>query len=253
MDGKMFANQRRDPFDRRSAWAWMIERAPFDGPERGRFSHSMRYLAEAWGWSSAKVFRYLKACVSENMITCSTETGQVTITICNYDKYQHGPSVTETQAAVAVEHKRNATETERKEGKKEEEDSEANASAESPRDRTKEVFDKGLLIVGTDKRSLLGKLRKQYGEVALLEAIYETERERPIDPLEYLIGCCKRRKGDGPSHSRAVDILKQAALDADEREGYRGPVEAAAGPAWGTEELGDGSAALYRLPVRYTA
>jgi hypothetical protein len=253
MDGKMFANQKRDPFDRRSAWVWLIEHAAFDGSDRGQLSFSVRYLAEAWGWSKSRVSRYLQACVLAGMIECPGDATQMVITLCKYDEYQSRTKITGTQEPVPQGQQRDTTGTNIKEGSKEEEDSEANASAEAPRDRTKEVFDRGVLIVGTDKRSLLGKLRKQYGEVTLLEAIYETEREQPIDPLEYLIGCCKRSKSDGPSHSRGLDILKQAALDADEREGGRGPLEAAAGPAWGTEELGDGSAALHRLPVRYSA
>jgi uncharacterized protein YdaU (DUF1376 family) len=132
------------------------------------------------------------------------------------------------------------------------EDSEASASAMPP-DPVKHLFDGILRILGPKGRALAGKLRKEYGDVAVLEAVAETERECPSDPASYLIGCCKRRKGDGSSHARDLDILGQAALDAEQSQGGSGDYQAAGGSAWGAEELGDGGATLHRLPVRYSA
>lgn len=64
--------------------------------ERGQLSHSIRYMAQAWGWAESKVDRYLKKLQNNRMIEAQTETGQSVITICNYHHYQIGGEITET-------------------------------------------------------------------------------------------------------------------------------------------------------------
>ena len=89
----------REQYCRRAAWAWMIEQAVWKPRalnisgktihlERGQFSFSLRYLAAAWGWSVASVRRFIERLETDTMIGTSTGTGQLVITICNYDKYQ---------------------------------------------------------------------------------------------------------------------------------------------------------------------
>jgi uncharacterized protein YdaU (DUF1376 family) len=78
----------------------------------------------------------------------------------------------------------------------EKEDSVANATA-LPRDPVDEVWARGLVIVGTKNRPLLGKLCQQHGNVAVLEAIVITEQETRADPLSFLLGCLKRHGGNG--------------------------------------------------------
>lgn len=111
-----------------------------------------------------------------------------------------------------------------------EEDSDAAASGAAAPDPIKDLWNRGLAILGEKHRALLGKMRKEYTEVVLLEAIVETERECPIEPVAYLIACCQRRKANGRNgtggHDSALDILARAAVDHDERQGYRGPAEA---------------------------
>lgn len=112
-------------------------------------------------------------------------------------------------------------------------DSDASASgAVAPSDPVKELWDRGLAILGKGQRSLLGKMRKEYSDVVLLEAIVETEMECPSDPAAYLVACCQRRRANGRNgtggHAGALDILRRAAIAAeDEREGYSGSFEAA--------------------------
>jgi hypothetical protein len=111
-----------------------------------------------------------------------------------------------------------------RDGKKEE-DSDASASgAGAPVDPVKVIWDRGLALIGSKHRSLLGKMRKEYGDIALLEAILESEQEHPIEPLEYLVACCQRRKVNGGSrnHASALDILARAAIEFDERQGNSG-------------------------------
>lgn len=126
----------RDPLCRRSAWAWLIEEAAwketrvgFGGKsvtlKRGQLSHSLRHMAEAWHWKKDAVARYLARLEAEGMIATNscrasvavasrlTETktasatqsqsGQLVITICNYNTYQAEPKGNETATATVDE------------------------------------------------------------------------------------------------------------------------------------------------------
>jgi hypothetical protein len=67
--------------------------------ERGQVSHSVRHLAEAWGWPRMKVHRYLKKLASEGLIVAekvipvcdesgtAKGTAETIIRICNYDLF----------------------------------------------------------------------------------------------------------------------------------------------------------------------
>jgi hypothetical protein len=85
------------------AWLWMIEEAAFKSRavpvkngtrretlqlEAGQLSHSVRFLAQAWGWSDKRVQRFLAALVSDQSVTTQTTTLQTVITLCNWSKYQ---------------------------------------------------------------------------------------------------------------------------------------------------------------------
>jgi hypothetical protein len=89
------------PFDRRSAWAWLIEKANWKpGPypaggctievERGQLCHSYRFIATAWGWSVASVQRFINRLQTDTMVDTRTVGGRLVITICNYNRYQAG-------------------------------------------------------------------------------------------------------------------------------------------------------------------
>jgi hypothetical protein len=96
-------------FSRSDAWVWLIERAAWKPAKvrikgqtvpiaRGELSFSVRFMAEAWGWSKSRVDRFLADLREESMIETrskigtsaghSAGQGQSIITICNYGKYQ---------------------------------------------------------------------------------------------------------------------------------------------------------------------
>lgn len=90
-----------EPYSQREAWAWMIESAEWKEAvrsilgrpvklKRGQFSHSIRFMAEKFQWSTNRVLRFLEKLKTWNMIDAKSETGQIIITICNYTKYQDG-------------------------------------------------------------------------------------------------------------------------------------------------------------------
>lgn len=101
--------EREPVYDRRSAWAWLIEKAAWEDHQtawngklinikRGQVPHSFRKMAEAWGWNLSKVQRYIDALKTDTMIDTHTDTGFCIITICNYDEYQFNESWSDTAA-----------------------------------------------------------------------------------------------------------------------------------------------------------
>lgn len=99
------------PFDRRAAWCWLIEEAVWRPTRiniggktvsinRGQLSHSIRYMADAWGWSKSAVDRFLSRLQTETMIATGTETGQLVITICKYEEYQATDEGAETDSGT---------------------------------------------------------------------------------------------------------------------------------------------------------
>ncbi len=98
----LFANGK--PFSRREAWLWLVAEAAWKPRkvelggrlidlERGQLAHSVRFMAEAWGWSKSAVARFLDRLEAENMARQKTGTATGTshgvLTICNYEAYQN--------------------------------------------------------------------------------------------------------------------------------------------------------------------
>ena len=86
-------------FTEREAWIWLIMQARWKSGayragdfvvnlERGQLAASVRFMAQAWGWTPAKVQRYQKRLINLEMISSKTDTGVTVTTICNYDKFQ---------------------------------------------------------------------------------------------------------------------------------------------------------------------
>lgn len=100
-------------------------------------------------------------------------------------------------------------------------DSEASPlAAEPPYDPVKDIFDRGLKMLGGDTkphRSLLGKARRDHGDEAVLAAIVACEHEMPSEPAEYLIGCLSRAGPRRNGHSKSPgDKLWEGAYRAAE-------------------------------------
>jgi hypothetical protein len=96
-DHPMFASS--DPFSKREAWMWLISEAAWKPHRRriagvladllrGQLVHSLRHLAECWGWSLKRVRGFLSALEEDEMIATATDTGITVITICKYNEYQ---------------------------------------------------------------------------------------------------------------------------------------------------------------------
>jgi hypothetical protein len=145
----------REPFCRRAAWAWLIENAAFSETEigtggkrvklqRGQLSYSVRFLATAWKWDKAKVSRFCLALSNDDMIRVQTETGQMLITICNYEQYQETRDTTRDATETAARQQRDSSETKKKEDKQDNNLSMVDSAPEKPLSKPKpdEAFER---------------------------------------------------------------------------------------------------------------
>lgn len=89
----------KEPLSRREAWLWLLAEAEWKPTkrrvsgvtvelQRGQLAHSVRFIAEAWGWSKSAVDRFLGRLKTEAMIGTESGTGSLVITICKYNDYQ---------------------------------------------------------------------------------------------------------------------------------------------------------------------
>lgn len=89
----------RVAFSKREAWLWLLSEAEWKPVsrnvggkiiplKRGQLAHSVRFMAEAWGWPKSNVARFLDRLKTETMIGTDTGTGVLIVTLCKYDEYQ---------------------------------------------------------------------------------------------------------------------------------------------------------------------
>jgi hypothetical protein len=93
---------KSEPLTEREAWVWMVMEARYKSGERrvgnivasldrGQLVASVRFMAEAWGWTKSRVDRFLKRLENRDMIGTVSGTGINIVTICKYDEYQSAP------------------------------------------------------------------------------------------------------------------------------------------------------------------
>lgn len=79
----------------------------------------------------------------------------------------------------------------------EEDKSSSDAGASSKHDPIKQIYDRGVAILGEKRRSLLAKMVKQYGDVTVLAAIVACEEEPRVEPASFFIKACEQRQANG--------------------------------------------------------
>lgn len=95
----IFWNESRE-FSKWEAWEWMIQAAAWKDHrrvvgmkvvdlKRGELLSSLRYLSEAWGWSTKKVRVFIALLIDMDRIRAQRETPAGTVyLLVNYDSYQ---------------------------------------------------------------------------------------------------------------------------------------------------------------------
>ncbi|WP_293796701.1 hypothetical protein [uncultured Bosea sp.] len=89
----------REAFTEREAFMWLVSEASYRPRRfrtgsnvmelaRGQLAHSLRFMADKWGWKEPRVRRFLGRLKIDAVIDADSDAGTTRITICNYDKYQ---------------------------------------------------------------------------------------------------------------------------------------------------------------------
>ena len=119
MDNPALSNP--SPYDRRSAWVWIIEKACYRDTKqdvlgkttivvRTSLVTSVRYLAQHWGWREKAVRTFLKRLEKEEMIRTETGLGKTQIFVINYDSYQLSGQASDTVGANEGQQKKKVKE-----------------------------------------------------------------------------------------------------------------------------------------------
>lgn len=161
-DHPMFAPE---PYTEREAWIWLLKEAAWESRRvrrkgsmidlaRGQLAHSTRFMAEEWKWSPSKVVRFLNRLKTDTMIETHGLPDATRITICNYDKYQFGRNVDETQTETPIdtqpEHSRNNLEEIKHSKKKDSADAAPARGASLISESAQQLADELLVIAGHD-------------------------------------------------------------------------------------------------------
>jgi hypothetical protein len=78
--------------------------------KRGCINRSILSIANRWGWSRAKVKRFLDLLKADEMIDFYSTTHDTTITIIKYDDYQHSVTTNDTTSVQPANNKRTTNE-----------------------------------------------------------------------------------------------------------------------------------------------
>lgn len=201
------------PFSEREAWLWIIMEASWKPRQkrighivvevgRGQLAASIRFMAEAWGWTAAKVQRFVERLKKLEMIRVETDTGLTLLTVCNYEKFQ-SPSKAHDTASIQG---RYTSDTNEKKGViREEIDSEAKATDASV-DFAKQLWDRGVAFLGRhgtpdrQARTLIGKWRKAYQDTDIFDAFAACSKEGVIDPVPWITA---RLDGKGKANGKS--------------------------------------------------
>lgn len=173
-------NYDNEPYSRREAWIYLLLKASrkdhksmIDGSvievKRGEYFVSYRYLANAWGWSTKKVLKFLSVLEELEMITKTGHKKGTLINIVNYSVYQDITddigNIEETQR----KHKGNIEETQRKQNTTIGNKGEQRGTKGNNNIDPKHKYGEYQHVLLTDKER--DRLMDEYGEAETSEAI----------------------------------------------------------------------------------
>lgn len=217
------------------AWFWLIANAAWKPTrarvkgkvitlERGELTYSVRFLAEAWGWSKSRVDRFISELRAEGMISTRSKIGtpggtraghnagqgQSIITISNYDKYQDNSESKRDKGETETEPHTGTTAGQQRD--KEEQGNKgtsipvsndtgaadlfpaARPSAEI--DPDKAFWDSAKAYLGKSKASLIGRWVKSHGRETTANAITAAQINRAVDPIPYIERTLRKARAD---------------------------------------------------------
>lgn len=190
----------------REAWVWLIETAAWKATkrrtakgeevaiERGQLHTSLRALGTVFGWGKNKVNRFLGRLADHAMIGTASDPNGLTVTICNYEKYQTPAQKAGTLTGTVAGQSRDTQEQRKQDS--------ASYEAAVPADPAKQLFDLGVQVLtstGTPEgqaRSLVGRWRKEFGTGDTMAALLDAKARGITQPVEWIP---KKLRGSTPS------------------------------------------------------
>lgn len=133
-----------EPFSEREAFLWLVSEASWKDRtaragrvvvdlRRGQLCASVRFMAEAWQWSKSRVNRFLQRLEKRDMLVSEIGTGQLVITLCNYETFQGQRDTSGTRAGQQAGHERDSSGTNYKKDEIQKEESEKNITPLPPK------------------------------------------------------------------------------------------------------------------------
>lgn len=203
-DHEFFADD--DVFSERLAWIWLLSEAAWRPTRtkvgnvvvnvgRGQIAHSVRFMADKWGWHRSKVERFLNRLKTEAMIETDARQGVSVITICKYAEYQKvglpEKASTETPSETEPRQSRDREETGETVKQKDIPSGRETAPvislpAKSP---DAQVYALGRKVLGASAGGLITRLRKECGYDDVLAVEILTGAAEKDDPKAWVARC----------------------------------------------------------------
>ena len=207
LDHELFKPEGR--WTKFEAWVWLIESAAYEAKvidiggkpfevKRGQLAFSERFLASKWGWSQKAVQTFLAKLSDHGAIEVrlaktgsGTKSKRTLITLCNYERYQHGGIKTESkgnQNGIKEEQVTNIPPTEGAPAP-------ALRVVDAGSDPVAVLFRAGRELLaeaginGKQAGNILGKWRRDHGDAAVITALGRAKREGAIEPVAFIEGC----------------------------------------------------------------
>lgn len=247
MSGGVFAVARnifehpkfsQEPFTEREAWIWLIREAAWRKRtvrvgkkvcelERGQLASTMRFMANKWQWSEAKVRRFLKSLKSDAMIDAVSDALATQITICNYDEYQKvslpsGASPDAVSGALATQPRRtgDANKNTGKNISNTGEDIPTGPAAVGEKSAEAELFRFGKSVLGKNAGGVIVNLRKacEYDDAYTLELLQQAAEKH--EPMAWVQAAIKSVK-DRPYRNVVGVDAGPVAIESREDRAYR--------------------------------
>jgi hypothetical protein len=79
-------------------------------------------MAEAWQWSKSRVSRFLQRLEKRDMLVLESGTGQLVVSLCNYEVFQNTWDTSGTRAGQSAGHERDSSGTNYKKDEKQKEE-----------------------------------------------------------------------------------------------------------------------------------
>src|SRR5262249_20079593 len=241
----------RKPYSYFEAWVWLLFEAAWKprrigvvnrhgahtvvNLEGGQLSHSLRFMAKAWGWrSDFRVRTFLNRLKTSAQINAQTVAGQNVITICNYERYQNPEAArgSQSNAQISAQYTRNTRKEEERKKERIDHDASRQGTAEvvpideAPKAKLFRVGRTILVSLGISEKqsgAIIGRWLKQKNDPpGILAALEYAAANGVMEPVGYVTRClAKDGKHEKLSLTDQARELADRARELENTAGFR--------------------------------